>query len=32
MSALNATTYSSSRVSFAMGRDHNLPPIFSRIH
>jgi len=32
MSALNATTYSSSRVSFAMGRDHNLPGIFSRIH
>jgi amino acid transporter/nucleotide-binding universal stress UspA family protein len=32
MSALNATTYSSSRVSFAMGRDHNLPSLFSRIH
>jgi amino acid transporter/nucleotide-binding universal stress UspA family protein len=32
MSALNATVYSSSRVSFAMGRDHNLPSIFSRIH
>ena len=32
MSALNATTYSSSRVSFAMGRDHNLPEIFSRVH
>jgi len=32
VSALNATTYSSSRVSFAMGRDYNLPPIFSRIH
>ncbi len=32
MSALNATTYSSSRVSFAMGRDHNLPAIFGRIH
>ena len=32
MSALNATTYSSSRVSFAMGRDHNLPVLFSRIH
>jgi amino acid transporter/nucleotide-binding universal stress UspA family protein len=31
MSALNATTYSSSRVSFAMGRDHNLPVFFSRI-
>ena len=32
MSALNATTFSSSRVSFAMGRDHNLPALFSRIH
>ncbi len=32
MSALNATTYSSSRVSFAMGRDHNLPQVFSRVH
>jgi amino acid transporter len=32
MSALNATIYSSSRVSFAMGRDHNLPHLFSRIH
>ncbi len=32
MSALNATVYSSSRVSFAMGRDHNLPGIFARIH
>ena len=32
MSALNATTYSSSRVSFAMGRDHNLPAVLSRIH
>ena len=32
MSALNATTYSSSRVSFAMGRDHNLPPLFARVH
>ncbi len=32
MSALNATTYSSSRVSFAMGRDHNLPSIFARVH
>lgn len=31
-SALNATTYSSSRVSFAMGRDNNLPTIFARIH
>jgi len=32
MSALNATTYSSSRVSFAMGRDHNLPAVFAKIH
>ncbi len=31
-SALNATTYASSRVSFAMGRDHNLPAFFARIH
>lgn len=31
-SALNATTYASSRVSFAMGRDHNLPAIFAKIH
>jgi amino acid transporter/nucleotide-binding universal stress UspA family protein len=32
MSALNATIYSSSRVSFAMGRDGNLPTVFGRIH
>lgn len=32
MSALNATTYSSSRVSFAMGRDFNLPHVFAKIH
>jgi len=32
MSALNATVYSSSRVSFAMGRDRALPGIFERIH
>jgi amino acid transporter/nucleotide-binding universal stress UspA family protein len=32
VSALNATIYSSSRVSFAMGRDFNFPEIFSRIH
>jgi amino acid transporter/nucleotide-binding universal stress UspA family protein len=32
MSALNATVYSSSRVSFAMGRDHNLPGVFGKIH
>lgn len=32
MSALNAITFSSSRISFAMGRDLNLPRIFSLIH
>lgn len=32
MSALNATTYSSSRVSFAMGRDHNLPKLMAQVH
>ena len=32
MSALNATIYSSSRVSFAMGRDGSFPRIFSKIH
>jgi amino acid transporter/nucleotide-binding universal stress UspA family protein len=32
MSALNATIFSSSRVAFAMGRDHNLPEFFSHIH
>jgi amino acid transporter/nucleotide-binding universal stress UspA family protein len=32
MSALNAVTYSSSRVSFAMGRDRNLPSFFGKIH
>ncbi len=31
-SALNATTYAASRVSFAMGRDRNLPKFFARIH
>jgi len=31
MSALNATVYSSSRVSFAMARDHNLPSMFARL-
>jgi amino acid transporter len=31
MSALNATTYSSTRVSFAMGRDRYLPSVMSRI-
>lgn len=32
MSALNATTFSSTRVSFAMGRDHNLPRAFAAIN
>ncbi|MBW3579105.1 MAG: amino acid permease [Actinobacteria bacterium] len=32
VSALNATTYSSTRVSFAMGRDRVLPDAFARIH
>jgi len=32
MSALNATIYSSSRVSFAMGRDRSLPGIFDNVH
>lgn len=32
MSALNATIYSSSRVSFAMGRDRNLPSWLGHIH
>jgi len=32
MSALNATIYASSRVSFAMGRDRNLPSLFGEIH
>jgi amino acid transporter/nucleotide-binding universal stress UspA family protein len=32
MSALNATTFSSTRVSFAMGRDRILPELFARIH
>ncbi len=31
-SALNATIFSSSRVSFAMGRDNDLPSVFGRIH
>lgn len=31
MSALNATTFSSTRVAFAMGRDRNLPDSFARI-
>ncbi|GAA0235821.1 amino acid permease [Haladaptatus pallidirubidus] len=32
LSALNATTFSSTRVSFAMGRDHVLPDAFSEVH
>ncbi|MGA8259757.1 MAG: amino acid permease [Arenicellales bacterium] len=32
VSALNVTVFSASRVSFAMGREHNLPSIFARIH
>ncbi|MGE5236738.1 MAG: amino acid permease [Acidobacteriota bacterium] len=32
MSALNATIFSSSRVSFAMGRDRNLPSWFGKVH
>ncbi len=31
-SALNATTYSSTRVSFAMGRNRNLPDVFAAVH
>ena len=31
-SALNATTYASSRVSFAMGRANNLPSLFAKVH
>jgi len=32
LSALNATTFSSTRVGFAMGRDKVLPDAFSRVH
>ena len=32
LSALNATTFASSRVSFAMGKQNDLPDIFSKIH
>ena len=32
MSALNATTFSSTRVSYAMGRDRSLPDGFSKIN
>jgi amino acid transporter len=31
-SALNATIYSATRASYALGRDRMLPPIFSRLH
>ncbi|MCP4541160.1 MAG: amino acid permease [Chloroflexi bacterium] len=32
LSALNATLYSSSRVSFSMGRNRDLPDFFAKIH
>ena len=32
LSALNATTFAASRVSFAMGTQYNLPFVFSKIH
>jgi len=32
LAALNATTFAASRVSFAMGRNHDLPSVFSRLH
>ncbi len=32
VSALNATTYSSTRVAFAMGRDKVLPAFFAKVH
>lgn len=32
VSALNATTYSSTRVAFAMGRDRVMPDAFARVH
>lgn len=32
VSALNATTFSSTRVAFAMARDRSLPDLFARIH
>ena len=32
LSALNATIYSSSRVSFAMGRNRDLPGFFGQVH
>ena len=32
LAALNATTFAASRVSFAMGRNHDLPPMFNKLH
>jgi amino acid transporter len=32
LAALNATTFAASRVSFAMGRNHDLPPMFKKLH
>ena len=32
LAALNATTFAASRVSFAMGRNYDLPPMFGRLH
>jgi len=32
LAALNATTFAASRVSFVMGRNHDLPPTFSKLH
>ena len=32
LAALNATTFAASRVSFEMGRNHDLPPVFNRLH
>jgi len=32
LAALNATTFAASRVSFAMGRNYDLPPAFSKLH
>ncbi len=31
-SALNATVFSATRASYALGRDHMLPPVFSKLH
>ena len=32
LSALNATTFAASRVSYAMGTQYNLPHLFSKLH